>query len=135
MWFLLERKTLQEPLLVQVDLNWGIKKGVYFKIFLAKMNKEATIKQTTSSLISPTTHLFPLSGQLRSRGVSIKVTLTLWYRRYDKSNQSILFCINETNLERKTKKMQKRKKNDVNPLRGDGEWARKSLFGIIFYYQ
>ena len=91
--FYLERKTLQEPLSVQVDLNRGIKEGVDFK-----------------------------------------VTLTLKYGRYDKSNQSILFCINETNLERKrNKKMQKMKKG-TNPPRGDGEWARKSLFREIFYY-
>ena len=36
----LERKTLQEPLSVQVELNRGIKEGVYFKIFIAKINYE-----------------------------------------------------------------------------------------------
>ena len=75
--FLLERKTLQEPLSVQVDLNQGIKEGVDFKILLAKINNEATIKQTTGSLISLTTHLFPLSGQSGSCGVRSIVTLNL----------------------------------------------------------
>ena len=79
-------------------------------------------------------HLFPLSGQSGSRGVSIKVTLILQYRIYDKINQSILFFINETNLERKNKKMPKTLKRTGIPW-GGGEWARKSLFGNIFYYQ
>ena len=29
----------------------------------------------------------------------------------------------------------KNAKKDANPPRGDAEWARKSLFEIIFYYQ
>ena len=73
--------------------------------------KKKTKIHNAGSLISPTTHLFPLSGQSRSHGVTIKVTLILQYGVYDKSNQSILF------------------------FRGDGEWARKSLFAEIFYYQ
>ena len=32
-------------------------------------------KRNSSFLISPTTNLFPLSGHLGSRGVSIKITL------------------------------------------------------------
>ena len=36
----LERKTLQEPLSVQVDLNQGIKEGVDFKRLLAEINSE-----------------------------------------------------------------------------------------------
>ena len=34
----LERKTLQEPLSVQVELNRVIKEGVEFKIFIAEIN-------------------------------------------------------------------------------------------------
>ena len=32
----LERKTLQEPLSVQVDLNWGIKEGIDFRKIVYK---------------------------------------------------------------------------------------------------
>ena len=35
---LLERKTFQEPLSVQVDLNRRIKEGVDFKILFAEIN-------------------------------------------------------------------------------------------------
>ena len=34
----LERKTFQEPLSIQVDLNRGIKEGVYFKILFEEIN-------------------------------------------------------------------------------------------------
>ena len=36
----LERKTVQEPLLAQVDLNQGIKEGVDFKILFAEINNK-----------------------------------------------------------------------------------------------
>jgi len=40
-------------------------------------NKTNIKTQLTGYLISPTTHLFPLSGQSRSRGVSSMITLNL----------------------------------------------------------
>ena len=47
----------------------------------------------------------------------------------------MLFCINEINLEQEKYEIAKNDKKDANPPRGDGEWARKSLFGRFFYYQ
>ena len=38
--FLLKKKTLQEPLSVQVDLNRGIKEGVDFKRLFAEINNK-----------------------------------------------------------------------------------------------
>ena len=47
----------------------------------------------------------------------------------------ILLCINKTNLEIKKYENAKNRKKDANPPGGDGEWARKSLFGEFFYHQ
>ena len=48
--------------------------------------------------------------------------------------QSILPCIL---ILRYIEKDERKAKNDMdaNPPRGDGEWARKSLFKNYFYYQ
>ena len=60
-------------------------RGFILEIFIAEINDEETKKkQTIDFLISPTTHLFPLSSQSRSHRVSIKVTLILKYGIYDK---------------------------------------------------
>ena len=40
MCFFRKKKTLQEPLSVQVDLNQGIKEGVDFKIFFVEINQK-----------------------------------------------------------------------------------------------
>ena len=46
----------------------------------------------------------------------------------------MLFYINETNLEQEQiRNCKKRQKMRESP-QGDGEWARKSLFGEFFYY-
>ena len=47
----------------------------------------------------------------------------------------MLFFMNETNLKRKEVRQCEKRQKGANPPRGDGEWARKSLFGEIFYYQ
>ena len=49
--------------------------------------------QNSGFLINPTTHLFPLSGQSGSRGVSIRITLKyqIWNMKLI-MNQSILPC-------------------------------------------
>ena len=41
----------------------------------------------TGFLISPTTHLFPLSGQLGSRGVSIKITFEISNMEHEIDNE------------------------------------------------
>ena len=90
---LVKKKNLQEPLSIQVDLNRGIKEGLIL-LWLTKqlMKKESKI-HNAGFLISPTTHLFPLSGQSRSRGISIKITLKpqIWNMEII-INQSILPC-------------------------------------------
>ena len=45
----------------------------------------------------------------------------------------MLFCMNETNIERTKIRQCKKRQKGVNPPRGDGEWARKSLFQKWFY--
>ena len=77
-------------------------------------------------------HLFPLLGQSGSRGVSIKVTLILQYGIYDKINQSMLLYINETNLERKNKKMQKTEKRTRIPPGGMGNGLERSHSKLFF---
>ena len=70
--FLLKRKTLQESLSVQMDLNRESEEGLI-------LDKRKILEKFTNCLISPITHLFPLSGQLGSRGVSSVITLNSKY--------------------------------------------------------
>ena len=60
------------------------------------MMKRKTQIHNSGFLISPTMHLFPLSGQSGSRGVSIKITLKyqIWYMTLI-MNQIIIPCILE----------------------------------------
>ena len=92
---LVKKKTLQEPLLIQVDINRGIKEGLIL-LWLTKQLKKGIKDTQRDFLISPTTHLFPFSGQSGSRGVSIKINLKpqLWNVEMI-INQSILPCILE----------------------------------------
>ena len=78
--FLLKKKTLQESLSVQVDLNWEIKEGLISPLACEKitMTVESEI-HNIGFLISPTMHLFLLSGQLGSCGVSSMITLNSKY--------------------------------------------------------
>ena len=69
----LERKTLQEPLSVQVELNRGVKEVVDFRTITYKQ------KQITIFLIIPTTHLFPLVGQSGSCVVNSMITFEKKY--------------------------------------------------------
>ena len=90
---LVKKKTLQEPLSIQVDLNQGIKEGLILLWMMKQLMKKKTKIHNAGFLISPTTHLFPLSGQSRSCGVSIKITLK--YQIWNMEmiiNQSILPC-------------------------------------------
>ena len=110
---LVKKKTLQEPLSIQVDLNRGIKEGLIL-LWLTKqlMKKESKI-HNTSFLISPTMHLFPLAGQSRSHGISIKITL----KPLDMEmiiNQSIQSCMSILNYNRKKGKKQK-SETDADP--------------------
>ena len=68
--FFVKKKNLQESLSVQMDLNRESKEG----LILDNRKMSETI---TDYLISPTTHLFPLSNQSGSRGVSSMITLNL----------------------------------------------------------
>ena len=73
MGVLVKKKTLQEPLSIQVDLNRGIKEGLILLKLKKQLMKKKTKIHNVGSLISPTTHLFPLSVQSGSRGVGIKL--------------------------------------------------------------
>ena len=46
----------------------------------------------------------------------------------------MLFYMNETNLKQKEVRQCEKRQKGVNPPRGDGKWARKSLFGEKIYY-
>ena len=72
---LVKKKTLQEPLSIQVDLNRGIKEGLILLWLMKQLMKNESKIQNVDFLISPTMHLFPLAGQSGSRMVSIKITL------------------------------------------------------------
>ena len=68
--FFVKKKTLQEFLSVQMDLNRESKEGLI-------LDKKKMHENFMICLISPTTHLFPLSGQSGSHGVSSMITLNL----------------------------------------------------------
>ena len=96
------------------------------------INKWWKIKQTHNFgfLISPTTNLFPHSGQSGNRGVSIMITLKKQKLEYEINNK-----IKYTTLQIRSMLVWKNKwgendekDTDANPPRGDGEWAWKSLF-------
>ena len=83
----------------------------------------------SSFLISPTTNLFPLSGQSGNRGVSIMITLKKKVE-YEINNKIKYTTLQIRSILVKKKKWEEsdEKDTDANPPRGDGEWARKSLF-------
>ena len=94
---LLKKKTLQEHLSVQVDLNWGIKKGFILLWLTEQLIKMESEIDNTDFLISPTTHLFPLASQLGCRGVStmINFELKIWNNaKYYQSIQSYMSILN-----------------------------------------
>ena len=70
-----KKKTLQEPLSIQVDLNWIIKEGLILLWIMKQLMKNESKIHNAGFLICPTTHLFPLAGQSGSHGISIKITL------------------------------------------------------------
>ena len=61
-----------------MDLNWEIKEGLVLDD-KNKKNKTNIKTQLTGYLVSPTTHLFPLSGQSGSRGVSSIININSKY--------------------------------------------------------
>ena len=69
-----------------MDPNRGIEEGLILKFLIDKRWK---IKQLHNSgfLISPTTNLFPLSGQSGNRGVSIMITLKKQKVEYEFNNK------------------------------------------------
>ena len=68
----------------------------------------------TGFLISPTTHLFPLTGQSGSRGISSMITFELKIWNNAKYYQSIQSYMSILNYNRKKGKMQK-SETDANP--------------------
>ena len=86
--------------------------------------KKKTKIHNASFLISPTTHLFPLSGQSGSRGVSSMITLNLLILKACNENSKYTMSQNTTEL--KIVKKCKKPQNAESPL-GDREWDRKSL--------
>ena len=94
---LIKKKTLQEPLLVQVDLSQGIKEGLILLLLLKQLMKMESDMHNTGFLISPTMHLFPLVGQSGSRGVSsmINFELKIWNNaKYYQIIQSYMSILN-----------------------------------------
>ena len=92
-----KKKTLQEPLSVQVDLNHGIKEGLILLLLSKQLIKMESEIHNTDFLLSPTTHLFPLAGQSGSRGVSSMITfeLKIWNNaKYYQSVQSYMLILN-----------------------------------------
>ena len=94
---LVKNKTLQEPISIQVNLNQGINEGlILLRLTKQLMKKESKI-HNTDFLISPTTHLFPLVGQARSRGVSSMITFEwkIWNNaKYYQIIQSYMSILN-----------------------------------------
>ena len=86
---LTKKKTLQEPLSVQVDLNRGIKEGLILLLLSKQLMKMESGIHNTYFLISPTMHLFPLAGQSWSRGVSSMITFELKIWNNEKYYQTI----------------------------------------------
>ena len=93
MGVLVKNKTLQEPVFIQVDLNWGIKDGSILKNIMKQMIKRKTQIHNFGFLISPTTHLFPLSGQSGSHGVSSMITFELKIWNNEKYYKIIQSCM------------------------------------------
>ena len=69
-----------------MDLNRGIEEGLIYILAEKQMIKNKQI-HNSSFLISPTTNLFPLSGQLGNRGVSIMITLKKQKVEYEINNK------------------------------------------------
>ena len=87
---------------------------------MKQLMKRKTKIHNAGFLISPTTHLFPLSGQSGSRGVSIKITLKsqIWNMKLI-INQSILPYILELFYIAKKRKETQKINTDTNPPKGD----------------
>ena len=106
-----------------MDLNQESKEG----LILDNIKMPETI---TDYLISPTMHLFPLSGQLGSRGVSSMITLNLWIFKVYNVNSKYTMLQYKTKQE-KREKVQK-SQNEESPL-GGGEMDQKSLLKLNFF--
>ena len=126
-----KKKTLQEPLSIQVDLNQGIKDWLIL-LYLTKqlMKKESKI-HNVGFLISPTTHLFPHVGQSGSCGVSSMIAFQIKIWNNEKCYQSIQSFITRLSQSKKQEKKNKKGEMDADPPWGDGEWAQKSLLERI----
>ena len=92
-----KKKTLQEPLSIQVDLNRGIKEGLILLWLMKQLMKKESKIHNVGFLISPTTHLFPLAGQSGSRGVSSMINFEIKKWNNEKLYQSIQSCISVLN--------------------------------------
>ena len=86
---LVKKKTLQELLSIQVDLDRGIKEGLILLWLMKQLMKKESNIHNVDFLISSTMHLFPLAGQSGSRGVSSMITFELKIWNDAKCYQSI----------------------------------------------
>ena len=89
---LVKKKTLREPLLIQVDLNRGIE-GLILLLLMKQLMKNESTMHNIDFLISLTMHLFPLAGQSGSRGVSSMINFEIKIWNNEKCYQSIQYCI------------------------------------------
>ena len=92
--FFVKKKTLQESLSGQMDLNRESEEGLI-------LDKEKMQENSTNFLVSPTTHLFLLSGQLGSRGVGSIVTLNLKILKACNEDSKYTMLQNTTKLKRR----------------------------------
>ena len=97
MGVLVKKKTLQEHLLIQVDLNQGIKEGLILLWLMKQLMKKESNIHNAGFLISPTMRLFPLVGQSWSRGVSSMITFEIKVWNNEKLYKSIQSCMSVLN--------------------------------------
>ena len=85
-------------------------------------------------LISPTTHIFPLSGQSGSRGVSSMITFEIKIWNNEKLYQSIQPFMSVLNQIIKKGRMQTKLKRTQIPPGGMGSGLERAYSKKIYYY-
>ena len=83
--------------MIQVDLNRGTKEGLILLWIMKQLMKNESNIHNVDFLISPTMYLFPLAGQLRSRGVSSMISFEIKIWNNEKLYQSIQSCMSVLN--------------------------------------
>ena len=80
-----------------MEINWGIKEGLILLLLMKQLMKMESKIHNTGFLISPTTHLFPLAGQLGSHGVSSMINFKIKVWNNEKLYQIIQSCMSVVN--------------------------------------